>query len=221
MALANGDTGLKARKIINTIAPPIARATGHRIPIITQASFQNGSASLSGKLRLTPFILPQDLSVSALIVRCVTAAGAGVTDSCKLAIYNSTGNLTNPVGTLVRGTGSLDVATGSGSTGTKNVPLTSNASLTGGTLYFFGIMGNDNTMTFTSLTNDSSAYFQFLLPPTTDAGTFNNTSDVGSALQFNVTYASGLPADLSSTAPNIFGTSTGSVMLPMAFLVSA
>lgn len=205
MSFPNGqaNSGILARKAINSLL--LDRVSGDIVSLVKTSGVQNGSLSLSGKMRFTPIVPEQDLTLAQLVykVSAVSVAAA----SGRLVIYDfnpATRRALLPLGY----TAEQNWTSG----GEKSTALNANTLLTGGKQILIGVWGNDNSLGLWSIpTGDSYGLEQL---PSRGATAFS-TNDIGQMLQYDVTYAgTGAPPDLTAVAPALTGPSGGSVMMP-------
>ena len=156
---------------------------GGGIPVLNQATSLNSSQkthfisgfppypssilstsnqNITTKVIFFPFVLPKDLTFASLTINVV---GGTTGDDLDAAIYNSDTSTGVPT-TKVSGS---DVTFATGSTTGVIANFSSNVSLTGGTVYWLGIVKNAGTITIRSH-GSADGYPQ---APITDMSSFN------------------------------------------------
>ncbi|QIG69036.1 hypothetical protein EVB78_002 [Rhizobium phage RHph_N1_15] len=121
--------------LANKIRP--AYAVGRWYPAFLIGTVTTGTAVTANKIRMLPFIVPVDITISDLAVRVATAAAAG---NVQVAIYAADAN-GDPTGAALAKTGNLSTATASSDV---SLPLAAPVALKAG-LYFMAVNADNST----------------------------------------------------------------------------
>jgi len=134
------------------------------LPPFPKSNLGAGSQNITNKPTFFPFVLPKDLTFASVNVRVATNV---IGDDLDFAIYNADSSTGNPT-TKVSGS---DVTIPTNPAGSKVVNFASDLSLSGGTVYWVGMVKNAASGSFALTSHTSSdGYPQ---APVTDMGSYN------------------------------------------------
>ncbi len=131
-------------------------------PPFPRTVLASGSQAVTTKCIFFPFMLPKDLTFASMTIN-ITSGAAG--DDLDMAIYNTDSTSGVPT-TKVSGT---DVTFATGSTTGIVANFAASVSLTGGTMYWLGMVKNSGTVTLRS----HSSYDGYPQAPISDMSNFN------------------------------------------------